>query len=153
MPVLLAVAVLAITAAPSAQGAPTQTEQVVRAWSAALNANRNETAARLFAPNAEIVQGTLDVRLKTHKLAVAFNQSLPCAGRIVALKIAGWSATATFVLGQRPKHHCTAAPGEKAAALIVVRTGKIVLWAQVPVPKANKPTAGGPSYEVAGTQL
>ncbi len=138
LPVVLAAAALAAIAAPSAQAAPS-TEQVVRAWSAALNANRNETAARLFAPNAEIVQGTLDVRLTSHTLAVAFNQSLPCAGRIIALKVAGWSATATFLLGHRPKHRCDG-PGAKAAALIVVRAGKIVLWAQVPVPN-SKPTA------------
>ena len=45
---------------------------------------------------------------------------------------------ATFVLGQRPKHRCDA-PGQKAAALFVIRNGKIVLWKQVPVPQL--PTA------------
>ena len=138
LPVLLAAAALAVTAAPSAQAAQS-TEQVVRAWSAALNANHNEAAARLFAPNAEIVQGTLDARLTTHKAALAFNQSLPCAGRIIALKVAGWQARATFRLGQRPKHRCDG-PGQLAATLIVVRAGKIVLWAQIPVPK-DMPTA------------
>jgi limonene-1,2-epoxide hydrolase len=125
-------------AAWTAQRAPS-TAQVVRAWSAALNANHNAAAAKLFAPNAEIIQGTLDVRLTSPGLALAFNDSLPCAGRIVALKVTGLSARATFVLGQRPKHRCSG-PGEKAAALIVVRAGKIVLWAQIPVP-SSKPTA------------
>jgi hypothetical protein len=68
--------------------------QVVRAWSHALNLNRNAAAGAL----------------------------------------------ATFVLGHRPQHRCDA-PGGKAAALFVVRNGKIVLWQQVPVPADSGPTA------------
>ncbi len=107
--------------------------EVVRAWSRALNANDNEHAAQLFAHNARVVQPGVDVLLNTHRLAVAFNASLPCAGRIVEVAVKGNRATATFVLGQRPKHRCDA-PGGKAAAVFVVRRGKIVLWQQVPVP-------------------
>ena len=107
---------------------------VVRRWSAALNANDNVSAALLFAPNARVLQGPLDVRLTTPQLAVAFNASLPCAGRIVRITTKGDRATATFVLGHRPKHVCRAKPGERAAALFVVRDGKIVLWEEVPVP-------------------
>jgi limonene-1,2-epoxide hydrolase len=114
---------------------PPSPAAIVRAWSSALNANDNAAAARLFAPNARIVQGALDVRLTSPRLAVAFNASLPCAGRIVRLTVTGDRATATFVLGHRPRHTCTAARGEKAAAVFVVRAGKIVLWEQVPVPK------------------
>ena len=47
--------------------------EVVRAWSRALNANDNEHAARLFGRNARVVQPGVDVRLNTHRLAVAFN--------------------------------------------------------------------------------
>lgn len=68
-------AVLSVTAHSTST-----TAQVVRAWSAALNANRNADAAALFARNAEIVQGPLDAQLTSTKLAVAFNASLPCAG-------------------------------------------------------------------------
>jgi limonene-1,2-epoxide hydrolase len=134
---VLVAAVLAMAAAGTAQGAATPAE-VVRAWSRALNSNDNERAARLFAHNARVVQPGVDVRLNTHALAVAFNAALPCAGRIVEIRVSGNRATATFVLGQRPKHRCDA-PGAKAAALFVVRQGKIVLWQQVPVPE--KPTA------------
>jgi limonene-1,2-epoxide hydrolase len=134
--VLLA-AVLAMAAAGTAQAAATPAE-VVRAWSRALNSNDNERAALLFAHNARVVQPGVDVRLNTHALAVAFNAALPCAGRIVEIRVSGSRATATFVLGQRPKHRCDA-PGAKAAAVFVVRLGKIVLWQQVPVPE--KPTA------------
>jgi len=113
---------------------PPSPAAVVRRWSAALNANDNASAALLFAPNARVLQGPLDVRLTTPQLAVAFNASLPCAGRITRITTKGNRATATFVLGHRPKHVCRAKPGEKAAALFVVRGGKIVLWEEVPVP-------------------
>lgn len=108
-----------------------------------MNANDNAAAGKLFAPNALILQGPLDVRLTTPKLALAFNASLPCAGRIVRITVNGARATATFVLGHRPKHTCTATHGEKAAALFVVRGGKIVLWEQIPVPAV--PTGGPPA--------
>jgi limonene-1,2-epoxide hydrolase len=115
---------------------PPSPAAIVRAWSTALNANDNAAAAKLFAPNARILQGPLNARLTSPQLAVAFNASLPCAGRITRITVTGDRATATFVLGHRPRHTCTAARGEKAAAVFVVRAGKIVLWEQVPVPKA-----------------
>jgi limonene-1,2-epoxide hydrolase len=130
-------AVLAMAAPGTAQAAATPAA-VVRAWSHALNANDNEHAARLFAHNARVLQPGVDVLLNTHRLAVAFNASLPCAGRIVEVSVKGNRATATFVLAERPKHRCDA-PGAKAAALFVVKRGKIVLWQQVPVPE--QPTA------------
>ena len=136
---MLVGAVLAMAAAGTAQAAAKPAE-VVRAWSRALNSNDNEHAARLFAHNARVVQPGVDVRLNSHALAVAFNASLPCAGRVVEVSVKGNRATATFVLAERPKHRCDA-PGVKAAALFVVRRGKIVLWQQVPVPPPEKPTA------------
>jgi hypothetical protein len=134
VPALLASLILATSSASPAA--------VARAWSKALNANRNAAAARLFALNARVVQPGVDVRLTSRALAIGFNNALPCAGRIVAIRVRGNRATATFVLGQRPKHHCSS-PGVKAAALFVVRNGKITLWKQVavPDPNAGKPTA------------
>jgi limonene-1,2-epoxide hydrolase len=126
-------AALALAAAGTAQAAATPA-QVVRAWSKALNANRNAAAAALFAPNARVVQPGVDVRLNSRALARAFNNSLPCAGQILSITVKGERATATFRLGQRPKHRCDG-PGQKAAAVFVVHEGKIVLWEQVPVPK------------------
>ena len=114
---------------------------VVRAWSKALNANDNEAAGRLFAKNARVVQGPLDARLPTQALAAVFNNTLPCAGRIITLEVKGNTVLATFVLGHRPKHTCDG-PGQKAAALFVVKKGKITLWEQVAVPPApSGPTA------------
>jgi limonene-1,2-epoxide hydrolase len=134
VPALLASLILATSSASPAA--------VARAWSNDLNANRNAAAARLFAPNARVVQPGVNVVLTSRALAIGFNNALPCAGRIVAIQVHGNRAIATFVLGQRPKHHCDA-PGVKAAALFVVRNGKITLWKQVavPDPNAGKPTA------------
>jgi limonene-1,2-epoxide hydrolase len=129
---------LAALAALLLGSAPTPA-QVVREWSRDLNANRNAAAARLFAPGARVVQAGFQVRLTTKALRIAFNDSLPCAGRIVRLQVRGERVTATFVLGERPRHRCDG-PGLKAAALFVVRDGRIVLWKQVPVPAAP-PTA------------
>ena len=132
-------AALALAAAGTAQAAATPA-QVARAWSKALNANNNVAAANLFAHNARVIQPGLDMRLSSHALAVAFNESLPCAGRIIAVQVTGNRATATFVLGERPKHRCDA-PGAKAAAVFTVRSGKIIRWQQVAVPGPSTQTA------------
>jgi limonene-1,2-epoxide hydrolase len=107
---------------------------IVRAWSAALNRNDNKAAAALFARDARVVQGSLDVRLTTARLAVAFNEALPCAGKIVSMTVDGGTVTAVFKLGQRPKHLCDG-PGQKAAAEFLVENGKIVVWEQIALPK------------------
>jgi SnoaL-like protein len=122
---------------------PPSPPAIVRRWSTALNANDNEAAAALFARGARVIQPGVDVRL-TPQLAVAFNASLPCAGRIVALRRTGNRVVATFVLGERPRHRCDG-PGQKAAALFVVRNGLIVLWEQVAVPPA-KAKKSPPAY-------
>jgi len=91
--------------------------------------------------NARVIQPGVDVALTSRALALGFNASLPCAGKIVRITVNGDRATATFVLGERPKHRCDA-PGAKAAAIFTVRHGKIVRWEQVPVPTApSGPTA------------
>ena len=138
-------AALAVAAAGSGAGqATTDTPSpaaVVRAWSKALNANDNAAAGKLFAKHARVIQAPFDGLIPTPAIAVEFNASLPCAGHIVRMTIKGDTVVATFVLGHRPKHTCDA-PGQKAAALFVVRNGKIVLWEQVPVPKTKKPPSG-----------
>jgi hypothetical protein len=130
---LLTGAVLALIGA-ACGGGSTSAEGVVRAWSSAVNAGDNETAADQFATNAEIVQGGLEQRFHTRADAVDWNAGLPCSGRIVQLETRGAEVTATFVLGDRPTSRCDG-PGAKARAVIRVRHGKIVLWHQVPVPQ------------------
>ena len=133
------VAAALIVAAVGVQGvsAATTPQAIVREWSKALNANDNVGAANLFAPNARVNQPGVNVALSSRALALAFNESLPCAGKIVRITVKGNRATATFVLGQRPKHRCDA-PGAKAAAVFTVQRGKIIRWEQIPVPAAPK---------------
>ena len=131
----LATAAMALLSVAPAAAAPRPhaPASVARAWSAALDRGDNEAAANLFAPNAVVVQGGLQLTLSTHKLAVLWNSRLPCTGRIVKLTVRGSVADATFVLGNRKTSKCDA-PGQNARAKLTVRNGKIVRWEQLPVP-------------------
>ena len=128
---------LAVLAAGCGNSAPS-TQSVVRAWSQALNAEDNKGAADLFAPGAEIVQGSSITRLRTHADAEAWNSALPCSGRIVSIKTHGQTARATFELGDRQHSRCDG-PGDRATAIFRVVKGKIVLWHQTPSSTAPPP--------------
>jgi limonene-1,2-epoxide hydrolase len=120
----------AVAAAAAGCGSsPPSAESVVRAWSQALNSDDNKGAADLFAPGAEVVQGSHVVTLHTHAQAVEWNSELPCSGRIVSIQSRGQTATATFELGNRTHSRCDG-PGERATAIFRVVKGKIVLWHQ-----------------------
>ena len=85
---------------------PPSAESVVRAWSQALNQDDNQTAAKMFAPGAKVVQAGGVLTLHTHGDAVAWNAALPCSGRILSIHSKGNIATATFLLGDRPHSQC-----------------------------------------------
>ena len=127
---VLALVTLLAAAGSAAAARPRTPAQVVRAWSAALTAGDDRAAGALFAANALAVQGVYAYRLRTARLATLWNSELPCAGRIVRLRVRGNVATATFVLGHRKGHTCDG-PGELAAAKFTVVKGKIVRWEQV----------------------
>ena len=112
---------------------------VTRAWSHALNTGDNERAGELFAPNAQVVQGTSSIRLRTLADAIRWNASLPCSGRILEVETRGDEATATFELGDRATSACDA-PGARASAIFEVRGGKIVLWHQIASPPSGGAT-------------
>jgi hypothetical protein len=106
---------------------------VVRAWSAALDRNDNERAARLFAHGAQVVQNG-ELTLATHADAVRWNAGLPCGGRISHLEVQGTGQVlAVFELQPRPQHRCDSNGGQ-AATIFRVRDGEIVLWHQTTVP-------------------
>jgi limonene-1,2-epoxide hydrolase len=110
---------------------------IVRSWSAALDRNDNEAAARLFADGAHVVQDT-ELVLANHHDAVRWNASLPCGGSIVSLAQQGESQIlAVFRLEERPGHRCDG-PGTMAAAIFRVSGGKIVLWHQTGVPPSDE---------------
>lgn len=128
--------VLALTACGGHKTA--SAPDVVRAWSAALDRNDNEHAARLFANGAQIVQNG-EATLATHAEAVRWNAGLPCGGRISHLEVRGKSQVlAVFELMNRPQHRCDAIGGQ-AAAIFQVENGQIVLWHQTAVPDQYAP--------------
>jgi hypothetical protein len=111
-------------------------EDVARSWSAALDRGDDESAARLFADGAQVVQEG-ELTLRTHAEAVRWNASLPCGGTILSVSRRGSTdVLVVFRLGERPRHFCDG-PGQLAAALFRVRDGKIVLWHQTPVPQPS----------------
>jgi limonene-1,2-epoxide hydrolase len=139
---LVAVAAVVLVAGCGGDGDEVATpEQVVRTWSAALNAGDDEAAADLFAANATVSQPGYIAQLPTREDAVAFNRSLPCSGQIVELTTVDNQVTATFLLGDRPASPCDG-PGQLATAVFVVEDGKIVVWQQVPTP-VDEPDGGG----------
>ena len=103
---------------------------VVRAWSDALNADRNDAAADLFAPGAIVAQGGTELRLADHDDALAWNEALPCNGRIVELSESEDVVRATFLLRDSQTSPCDG-PGENATAVFTVREGKITRWEQL----------------------
>ena len=114
-------------------------ESVVRAWSAALNQDDNDTAASLFAKGAEVVQNGHVLTLRNRHQALAWNSALPCSGKIVSIHSTGQTATATFVLGDRRHSQCDG-PGQEATAIFKVAHGKIVLWHQTNARGPSGPT-------------
>jgi len=136
-PVLaLSAAVALVTGCGS--GSPSA-ESVVRAWSAALNQDDNNTAASLFAQGAEVVQNGHVLTLRNRHQALAWNSALPCSGKIVSIHSRGQTATATFVLGDRRHSQCDG-PGQEATAIFKVVRGKIVLWHQTNTKGPTGPT-------------
>jgi limonene-1,2-epoxide hydrolase len=128
----ISLAALALVACGGHKASP---ESVARAWSAALNRNDDRTAAKLFAHDAQIVQGGI-LKLRSQEDARSWNAALPCGGRIVSVEqIAANQVLVVFHLTERPHHICDG-PGENAAALITVVHGKIVLWHQTTVPSS-----------------
>ena len=136
----LALGACLLALAAACGGGSRSPESVVRAWSRAIDADRNDAAADLFARGAEVVQGGQVTRLRTHADAVAWNAGLPCSGTIVALARSGDVVRATFLLGDRRRSRCDG-PGERATAIFRVRDGKIVLWHQVGSEGVPGPTA------------
>jgi limonene-1,2-epoxide hydrolase len=129
-------AVLALTACGG--GKSSSASDVVRAWSAALDRNDNEHAARLFAHGAQVIQNGEETLL-THADAVRWNAGLPCGGRISHLEQHGKTQVlAVFELDSRPQHRCDAV-GAQAAAIFQVEHGQIVLWHQTAVPERFVP--------------
>jgi limonene-1,2-epoxide hydrolase len=139
---LLGVALAAGCGSGSGEGdtaKPATPEQIVRAWSAALNRGDDRGAAELFADGARITQGDVQYTLPDRGGRLEFNSGLPCSGEIVDLHASGGEVTATFELGERTDHRCDA-PGARTTAVFTIRGGRIVAFRQLLAPEQG-PTA------------
>lgn len=134
-------------AAPEQAGTDRATmEQVVRAWSDRLNAERNEALADLFTLPAVISQAGVVVELESYEEIAAWFAGLPCAGTVLSIEYPEPNvALAVFALDHRsPASPCDAPPGTRAAARFVFQGGKVAVWEQVPVPgEEREPPSGG----------
>ncbi len=128
---------------------PPELANVVLAWSDALNRNDNEAAATYFAPGA-VIRQSQEYRLIDAEVATVWNDGLPCAGKIVELRMVDIAVVAIFVLGERPGHQCDA-PGARAAAAFVIEDGLITLWQQVAVPDEATPATPAPDETATET--
>jgi hypothetical protein len=112
----------------------------VRAWSAALDDNDNAAAAKLFAPDAQVIQDGQRA-LQGDADAKQWNAALPCGGRIIFIKQSTpTDVVAVFELTERPHHICDA-PGGQATALFRIFKGKIVVWHQLNADEPDTPVA------------
>jgi limonene-1,2-epoxide hydrolase len=132
--VRIAALVLVVLAVAACGGHKAQTpQQIARAWSAALNRDDNKAAAKLFAKDAQVIQGYVTV-LHDGDAALQWNRLLPCGGTILNVTLQRTNQViVTFQLKERFGHRCDA-PGQEAAAIFRIEDGKIVLWHQVPPP-------------------
>ncbi|HWH43477.1 MAG TPA: nuclear transport factor 2 family protein [Thermoleophilaceae bacterium] len=112
--------------------------EVIRGWSAALNAGRFEHAASFFAPGAVIEQG-LEETLDTRAEAIAFNASLPCRGEVTDIEDEGATSLAAFRLGEGRGGACP--EGGVARVRFRIDDGLIHEWRQL----AEDPAAGAGS--------
>lgn len=133
-PLALALLLVVVLAGCGGSGRP-QAEQVVRAWSTALEAGDNEAAADLFARGATVVQGSFVV-LSTYDEAVRWNAALPCTGTVVELEnVSAEVVSATFALGDRTPGSCSGA-GARVTVVFTVRHGQIEVFHQLLSPPA-----------------
>jgi limonene-1,2-epoxide hydrolase len=137
---LLLMGFTASLAACGGESAPSDPVDVVQSWSQAVNASDNEAAAKLFAPNAVVIQGGQRTLLAGEPEALAFNSALPCGAKLVDTSVSGDQVTASFTLTRRRDHMCDGT-GESATTVFTVTDGKITLWHELPSSSADAQTA------------
>ena len=124
--------------------------KVISGWIEALSKGDTEAAAGYFAIPSTVENVTVLTKLKTAKDAIAFNESLPCGGKLVSAETTGDFTTATFELTDRPGGDCGSGVGGKASTSFVIEDGEITDWRRVAGP-GDKP--GGGSSEGGGGEI
>ena len=108
-------------------------EEVIRAWSTAVNSGRYGEAADLFANDA-LVQQARAFRLPDRDAAIEFNRALPCRATVTSVEEVEGGALASFRLREGRRGECGpgAGQGEPARVKFVIRDGLILEWRQLP---------------------
>jgi len=115
--------------------------EVISGWIEALSEGDTEAAAGYFAIPSTVENVSVLTKLKTTEDAIAFNESLPCGGELVAAKTTGDFTTATFELTDRPGGDCGSGTGGEASTSFVIEDGEITDWRRVANP-GDEPAAG-----------
>jgi len=123
--------VLAVAAAGCGGSSQRTPAQVVRAWSAALNRDDEETASALFGPKAVFVAGDYQTVLRTRAEVLAFHRAMGWCGPIVRLVANGNEVEAQFSLASRPNGRCERGGRERGSVYFRIRDGKIVFFDQI----------------------
>lgn len=120
--------------------------QVVEGWLQALTDGDIVEAAKAFAPDAVVSNGTPRVRLQTFALRKAFNASFPCGAKLGSFAREKGFLLVTYVLIDRQGSQCDS-PGGEARGIIRVRRGRISEWYRVPgdAPAPESDTPGAPN--------
>ncbi len=112
--------------------------QVISDWIGALTEGDTEAAAGYFAIPSNVENGS-PAKLEKAADAIAFNESLPCGGELVAAETTGDFTTATFELTERPGGDCGSGTGGEASTSFVIENGEITDWRRVANPGEETP--------------
>jgi hypothetical protein len=114
--------------------------EVISGWSEALRRGDIDAAAEKFAIPSVAENGQFLARIDSEADARAFNESLPCGGRLIRAEGEGDFTTATFRLTERPgPGSCGEGTGETAKTAFVIRDGLIVEWRRVGLGQPDAP--------------
>ncbi len=105
--------------------------EVITAWIDALSEGDTDRAATFFATPSVAENGPLVAGIETTRDAVAFNESLPCGGEVIAAESTGQFTTATFRLTERPGGGCGEGIGGTAATSFLIEDNLITEWRRV----------------------
>ena len=105
--------------------------EVITAWADALRAGDVAEASSYFAVPS-VAQNGIAFDLDTAEDVEAFNESLPCGGRVINAETEGDFTTATFRLTERPgRGACGDGVGGTAQTSFLIEDGKIAEWRRV----------------------
>lgn len=124
---LVPAAALFLAACGSGERSP---ESVVRAWAESVRAGNAETAAGLFAPGAEVIDGERRIVLHTEADALRFTRRDACAGEVVRIAERGRTIEAEFDLDAEARRRCDGA--YRTRALFRVADGRITFLHRLP---------------------